>query len=177
MASDRFAAQLNEQVAYEFGASQQYIAAAVHYDADSLPQLAGFFYRQAVEERNHAMMMVQYLLDADAEVVIPAVAAPRTGFSGIVEPVEIALAQEKKVTEQITALARTAREDGDFVSEQFTQWFLKEQVEEVATMSTLLTIVQRGENDVLQVEDWVAREHGAGEGGDMTAPGAAGGAL
>ncbi|MEI6446340.1 MAG: ferritin [Actinomycetes bacterium] len=177
MASDRFAAQLNEQIAYEFGASQQYIAVAVHYDGDSLPQLAGFFYRQAVEERNHAMMMVQYLLDADAEVVVPAVAAPRTSFTGIVEPVEIALAQEKKVTEQITALARTAREDGDFVSEQFTQWFLKEQVEEVATMSTLLTAVQRGENDVLQVEDWVAREHGAGEGGDMTAPGAAGGAL
>jgi bacterioferritin B len=61
----RFAEALNHQIAYEFGASQQYVAIAVHYDAQTLPQLAAHFYRQAVEERNHAMMMVQYLLDAD----------------------------------------------------------------------------------------------------------------
>src|SRR5262245_26612223 len=74
------AERLNEQIAYEFGASQQYIAVAVHYDAETLPQLAAHFYRQALEERNHAMMMVQYLLDSSEEVVIPAVAAPRTTF-------------------------------------------------------------------------------------------------
>jgi len=66
-AMSKFADALNEQIAYEFGASQQYIAIAVHYDAQTLPQLAAHFYRQAVEERNHAMMMVQYLLDADDE--------------------------------------------------------------------------------------------------------------
>ena len=82
-----FQQQLNEQIAYEFAASQQYIAIAVHYDARTLPQLAGHFYRQAVEERNHAMMMVQYLLDAGDDVVIPAVAAPRTSFADDVAPV------------------------------------------------------------------------------------------
>ncbi len=55
---------LNEQVGHEFAASQQYVAIAVHYDAQTLPRLAAHFYRQAVEERNHAMMIVQYLLDA-----------------------------------------------------------------------------------------------------------------
>lgn len=177
MASEKFAAQLNEQVGHEFGAAQQYIAAAVWYDAQSLPQLAGFFYRQAVEERNHAMMMVQYLLDAGSDAVIPGVGAPQTDFKDIVEPVALALDQEKRVSDQISALAKTAREENDFVSEQFTQWFLKEQVEEIASMSTLLAAVERGRDDVLQVEDWVAREFAAGEGEDATAPGAAGGAL
>jgi len=59
-----FASKLNGQIGYEFAASQQYIAVAVYYDSQSLPQLAAHFYRQAVEERNHAMIMVQYLLDA-----------------------------------------------------------------------------------------------------------------
>jgi ferritin len=69
----RFPDALNEQVGHEFGASQQYVAIAVHYDALTLPQLAAHFYRQAVEERNHAMMLVQYLLDADATVRVPGV--------------------------------------------------------------------------------------------------------
>ena len=73
MAAARFVERLNEQIAYEFAASQQYVANAVYYDAQTLPRLAAFFYAQAVEERNHAMMMVQYLLDADARVTIPAV--------------------------------------------------------------------------------------------------------
>lgn len=60
----QFTEALNQQIASEFAASQQYLAIAVHYDAQTLPQLAGHFYRQAVEERNHAMMLVQYLLDS-----------------------------------------------------------------------------------------------------------------
>ena len=177
MASKKFVKQLGDQVAYEFAASQQYIAAAVYYDGESLPQLAGFFYRQSVEERNHAMMMVQYLLDAGAKVVIPEVSAPQTAFKDVVEPVKLALAQEERVSEQIAALTATARADSDFVSEQFTHWFLKEQVEEVASMSTLLSVVDRGKDNVLQVEDWVARELAPSGGGDSSAPAAAGGFL
>ena len=79
----RFTEALNEQIAYEFGASQQYVAIAVHYDAQTLPQLAAHFYRQAVEERNHAMMMVQYLMDAGADPVIPGVEAPRTSIAPV----------------------------------------------------------------------------------------------
>ena len=70
----RFTDTLNAQVANEFGASQQYVAIAVYYDAETLPQLAAHFYRQAVEERNHAMMLVQYLLDAGEEPRIPGIA-------------------------------------------------------------------------------------------------------
>src|SRR3954451_10843459 len=119
MPADAFVARLNEQIAHEFAAHQQYVACAVHYDAETLPQLARFFYRQALEERDHAMMMVQYLVDADAEVVIPGVAAPQTAFSDIVAPVALALEQEKRVSQQINSLAATARKAGDFTSEQF----------------------------------------------------------
>src|SRR3984885_10458487 len=133
-----FAQKLNEQIANEFAAHQQYVACAVYYDAEALPQLARFFYRQALEERGHAMMMVQFLLDTGAEVTTPGVAAPHSRFANVSEPIALALEQEQRVSEQINALAATAREAGDYSSEQFMQWFIREQTEEVATMSTLL---------------------------------------
>jgi bacterioferritin B len=177
MAAARFVERMNEQIAYEFGASQQYIANAVYFDSQTLPRLAAFFYAQSVEERNHAMMMVQYLLDADAQVAIPGVASPETDFADVVAPVALALEQEKRVSDQIAALVGVAREEGDYLSEQFVQWFLKEQIEEVSTMSSLLAVVQRSAGAPMFVEDYLAREHSGGEASDPTAPPAAGGAL
>ena len=174
MPAEAFVAKLNEQIANEFGAHQQYVAIAVHYDAETLPQLARFFHAQALEERVHAMMMVQYLLDTDSEAVVPGVAAPQGGFEDVVSPIATALAQERRVTEQINALAAVARAEGDYASEQFMQWFIKEQIEEVATMSDLLRVAERSRDDIADLEEYVAREHLTGEGTDATAPRAAG---
>jgi ferritin len=175
----RFPQALNEQVGREFAASQQYVAIAAYYDSETLPQLAGHFYRQAVEERNHAMMIVQYLLDADERVAIPGVEAPRSEFADPVSPVELALDQEKQVTAQIVELAKLAREEDDLVGEQFLNWFLEEQREEVSSMSDLLNVVRRaGDTNILLVEDYLARSGGEEGGGpEASAPPAAGGAL
>ena len=171
MPAARFIEQLNAQIGHELAAHNQSLACAVHYDALTMPQMAAFFYAQALEERDHALMMVQYLLDA--EVAIPGVEAPVTGFEDVVAPVRLALDQERRVSEQINALLRVAREESDFASEQFMQWFIKEQVEEVATMSDLLAVVTRNVDDVEDIEEYVAREQGDG-GEDPTAPRIAG---
>src|SRR5215210_135319 len=168
---------LNEQIAHEFAAAQQYIAIAVYYDSESLPQLAATFYRQAVEERNHAMMIVQFLLDADLPVKIPGVEAPRTEFGNATEPVQSALEQEKRVTDQITALVALAREESNLVGEQFLHWFLQEQREEVSSMSHLLATVERAHDNVLLVEEILARTGGDENPLEAGAPPAAGGAL
>jgi ferritin len=169
----RFVEQLNAQIGNELAAHNQYLACAVYYDAETMPQMAAFFYGQALEERDHAMMMVQYLLDTDSPVSIPGVEAPVSTFADVTEPVVLALEQEKRVTEQINALLRIARDESDFASEQFMQWFIKEQVEEIATMSDLLTVVRRNLDDIEDIEEYVAREQGA-EGTDPTAPRIAG---
>ncbi len=176
-AMSSFASALNEQIGHEFAASQQYIAVAVHYEAQSLPQLAGHFYRQAVEERNHALMMVQYLLDADQDVVIPGIDAPKTQFEDVVAPVALALAQEKRVTEQIVELVKLARDEGELVGEQFLHWFLQEQREEVASMTELLAVVERGKDNLLTVEEHLSRVAGGENPLGAGAPPAAGGAL
>ena len=177
MPSEAFVARLTEQVGNELAASHQYVQIALHYDAETLPRLASFFHAQAKEERNHALMMVRYLLDAGVLPALPATPAPTADFGDVVAPVELALEQERRVSDQINGLAGLARQDGDYTSEQFLQWFLKEQVEEVATMSDLLTVVTRSRENPLLIEEYLAREGIGDRGADPSAPPAAGGAV
>ncbi|GLZ41242.1 ferritin [Actinokineospora sp. NBRC 105648] len=173
----KFHQLLQAQIRNEFTASQQYTALAVWFDGQDLPRLAKHFYRQALEERNHAMMITQYLLDTDIPVAIPGIDDVRNDFSDPAELITLALQQERGVTDDIITLAKVARDEDDYKGEQFMQWFLKEQVEEVASMSTLLNVVKRANGNLFDVENYLAREV-VGEGGhDPLAPRAAGGAL
>ncbi len=171
---EKFADALNEQIANEFAAHQQYVAAAVYYDAETLPRLAAFFYRQALEEREHAMMMIRHLLDVGEKVRIPDIKAQQTSFEDGSAPVRMALQQEQRVSDEIFALFELARELKDYRAEQFLQWFVKEQVEEVALMSDLLRVVERSRENLLLAEDYIAREKLGEESSDPTAPPAAG---
>jgi ferritin len=172
----KFHALLQEQIRSEFGASQQYVSIAVYFNGADLPQLARHFYSQAVEERNHAMMLVQYLLDRDVNVEIPGVDPVCNSFETPRDALAMALDQEHTVTEQVTRLACVARDEGDYLGEQFVQWFLAEQVEEVARMTTLVRIADRAGANLFHLEDFVAREMAAAA-KDPAAPKAAGGAL
>jgi ferritin len=168
---------LNDQIGREFAASQQYVAIAVYFDLETLQQLAAHFYRQAVEERNHAMIIVQYLLDAGERPVVPAVEAPKTDFADAAAAVQLALEQEREVTKQIAALAQLAREEADLVGEQFLHWFLQEQREEVASMSSLLAVVERAGDNLLLAEEYLSRVSVAAAEPTAAAPPAAGGTL
>ncbi|AXB45947.1 ferritin [Amycolatopsis albispora] len=173
----KFYELLQQQVHNEFNASQQYIALAVWFENEDLPQLAKHFFRQANEERNHALALVQYMLDTDHHVEIPGTGEVRNDFSEVHELIELALAQEKEVAADIKTLAKAARDEDDYISEQFVQWFLKEQVEEISAMSTLLTIVQRANGNMFEVENWLARESVGDGGDDPLMPPVAGGAI
>ncbi|SFJ58004.1 MULTISPECIES: ferritin [Amycolatopsis] len=172
----KFYELLQQQVRHEFTASQQYVALAVWFDNADLPQLAKFFYRQSLEERNHALAITQYLMDTDSYAGIPGTGEIRNDFTEAVELVELALEQEKSVTADFRALMKAARDEDDYQGEQFLQWFLKEQVEEEATMSTLLNVVRRANGNLFEVETYLARE-GLGDGGSADLPPVAGGAL
>jgi|SRR5215211_2439244 len=176
MPAERFVESLSAQIGREFGASHQYLAVAVWYDDETFPQLAALFYAQALEERDHALMMVKYLLDSGVRPQLGGAREPKGEFADVVEPIAVALEQERKVTEQISELARIAREEGDYVSEQFMQWFLKEQVEEVDLFSSLLAVAERSRERPMEIEEYIAREGVGGAGDDPSAPPVAGAA-
>lgn len=148
---------MNAQVGREFGASLQYVNIASYFDADSLPQLAAFFYRQAEEEKVHAMKFVHYIVEAGGQVRIPAVDEPKFDFQSPKEAAQAALDWEIEVTKQINELMDLAIKQNDHIGQEFLRWFVSEQLEEVSTMDTLLTVVDRAGTNILWVEDYLAR--------------------
>jgi ferritin len=158
MASERFVDALNAQIAREFAASHQYVAVGTYYAAETFPRLAEFFYEQAEEEREHALKMVNYLLDRNQQPDIGAIGAPRKTFEDHVEPIQLALEQERQVTVRISELFEIARDTRDYQSEQFIHWFLEEQVEEEASMQDLLTVAERTRSIPMLLEEYLARD-------------------
>jgi len=148
---------INEQIGYEFSASLQYYAIAAHFAAEALPQLSQYFFRQAEEEKDHALRFIKYVVDAGGRVVIPAINAPESKFKVPRDAVKLSLDQEVHVTNQINGLVGLAREENDYITINFLQWFLTEQLEEVSSMDNLLKIVQRAGSNVLQADEYLAR--------------------
>ena len=156
--SERFADALNAQIGLEYAAAHQYTAIATWYDAETFPRLSKFFYEQAEEERGHARKMTDYLLETGQPVRLGEVSAPINDFPDHVEPIRLALEQERKVTVEIDKLVEIARETRDNASEIFLQWFVTEQVEEEDSISSLLQVAERVRDFPMMVEEFLARD-------------------
>ena len=160
--------QMNEQIGHEFGASLQYVSIAAYFDDVGLPVLRDHFFKQADEERVHAMKFVRFILDAGGKVRIPAIPAPKPTFKSAEEAVTLALEWEQTVTKQINALMNQSGSEKDYLSHDFLEWFVREQLEEVSSMDMLLKMVQRtGESGLMLVESALA----SGRGLSLGAPG------
>jgi len=170
LAGPKLLAAFNRQIGSEMSASLQYVSIAAYFDAENLPQLAAFFYRQAEEEREHAMKFVKFVVDVGGRVEVPGIAAPRAGFESAAEAVRLSLEWERKVTEQIYGLVDIATADRNHIAQRFLDWFVNEQLEEITTMDQLLSLVERAGSNLLWVEDFLARnEIGEGAGGGAEA--------
>jgi ferritin len=157
LTSQKIVDTINEQIGYEFSASLQYLAIAAHFAAEALPQLSSHFFKQAEEEKDHALRFIKYVVDVGGRVKIPAIEAPQALFQTAEAAIQLSYDQEVKVTHQINALVELARSENDYITINFLQWFLTEQLEEVSSMDNLLKIVQRAGDDLLQADEYLAR--------------------
>jgi len=158
--SKKVVKSINRQIGNEFGASLQYVAIANYFSDDGLLELAKFFYSQADEEREHAMKFNKFALDGGGHVEIPAIGAPRAKFKSALEALQLSFDWENEVTRQINEIYGLAAKEDDYVTQNFLNWFLKEQLEEVSTMETLVKVAKRAGDNLLFLEEFVAR-HGA----------------
>jgi ferritin len=155
--SKELEAAINAQVGAEFGASLQYVSIASYFNGDDLPQLADFFYRQAEEEKEHALKFAHYVVETGGTVQISAIPATRSNFMSAEEGAQLALDWETEVTRQINNLMDIAVKDNDYIAQDFLRWFVTEQLEEISTMNTLLRTIQRAGENILLVEDFLMR--------------------
>lgn len=149
--------KLNEQVVNELHASHTYLMMSAYFDDLELSALTKFFRDQATEEHEHAMKILDYVLEGGGELEIGAVAAPPKSFESVLALAKAALQHEEKVTAQIHDIVRVAEEENDYATRSFLQWFVDEQVEEVATMTKLAQLAKHAGDRLLQLDSYVAR--------------------
>ena len=162
VANQKIVAAINEQMGNEFSAMLQYYAIAAYFGAEGLPELSAHLQAgRGGKGARPAFYPVRH--DTGARVKIPAVSAPQAHFEVAEDAVKLSLEQEEQVTTQINALLSMAKSESDYTADNFLQWFIKEQLEEVASMGQLLRVVRRaGEGDLLRVEEYLAREKDSG---------------
>ncbi len=157
MISQHLSDAINAQIGREFGASMQYLQIAAYFDGRALTRAAKPVFEQASEERDHAMKLLKYVLDAGGEVHIPPIDAPKSSFSSGEEAVELALKWELEVTQQINSLMEIALSENDYLGRQFLDWFVNEQLEEVSKMDKLLRVVKSvGDRNLYMLEAYLS---------------------
>jgi ferritin len=142
MISKKMADKINIQIKHEFYSGWLYQAMAYSFEDMNLSVFAKWFYKQAAEEREHAEKFARYLLDQGAKVVLTEIPAPKTTYKSAEEICKAAVDHEKKVTKMIHDLYDAAAKEGDKATMSMLNWFIDEQVEEVATTTELYEMVK-----------------------------------
>ena len=135
-------ALLNEQVAKEAHASSIYLAMASWCEVNGYTRSAEFFYEHAVEERDHMMKIFRFLNENGARAYAPEVGKVAQDFKSLLEVFQKTLDHEIEVTKSIFAIFKKAREEGDYASENFLQWFVEEQLEEERLVHSILDLFE-----------------------------------
>ncbi|RPJ83688.1 MAG: ferritin [Acidobacteria bacterium] len=152
-------AAMNEEIGLELFASHQYLNIAAYFERLALKKLAKMFFKQADEEREHAMKFIHYVVETGGTVEVPQVAAPKPGFASVEEAIKYSLDWEIEVTNRCNAIMTIAVDQKDYAAQDFMRWFVTEQVEEVSTMQTLLQVVQSaGERNLFMLEAYLSHE-------------------
>jgi ferritin len=144
MASKKMLDALNSHMKEEFYSGYLYLSMTAHFEAENLPGFAQWFKVQAKEELNHALKFFEYISEVGGRATLQAIAAPPNEFKSLKNIFETGLAHEKKVSAAIWKLMAQAKKEEDYATEIFLQWFVKEQVEEEASFTEALNMVELG---------------------------------
>ncbi|MBF1992347.1 ferritin [Staphylococcus schleiferi] len=134
---------LNQQMNHEYFAAHAYMAMAAYCDYHSYEGFANFYIEQAKEERFHGQKIYDYINDRGEKAVFSDLNAPKVDFNSILETFEDGLKQEQHVTKHFYELSEIAREEKDYATISFLNWFLDEQVEEEAMFETHIDYLKR----------------------------------
>ncbi|PKO06334.1 MAG: ferritin [Chloroflexi bacterium HGW-Chloroflexi-3] len=158
MIKPELAKKLIEQVRNEFAASLQYLAIAIYFEQQAMNNTAAFFYAQAEEENEHGMKLLRYVVETGGTAELLAIPAPVAKIKSAEDAFQTSLNWELEVTGQINALMAMAKQQNDYLAENFLQWFVNEQLEEVTTIEKFLNLVRKmGDKNIYMLEQLIKR--------------------
>jgi ferritin len=138
MLSKKIEDLLNNQFNMELYSANLYLSICSYFLANDLEGFANFFRIQALEEQMHAMKQFDYIHQIDGKIKMQKVDKPITEFKSIIHTFEITYAHEKLVSKSVSSIVEQSLKEKDFATHTFFQWFVTEQVEEEASIKTLL---------------------------------------
>jgi len=130
--------KLNEQLNIEQAASYHYLEMSTVAEAMGLKGTAKWLRQQSYEEMEHMMKYYNYILDRGGDISLTGTKAASYTFKNIKDIFETALKSEQHVSKTTHTLLELAQAEKDHPTVQFLQWFVKEQVEEEATVQDIL---------------------------------------
>ncbi len=138
MLSEKLNELLNEQMNFENESAHVYLAMASFCKQENLSGAETWFVAQYKEEKDHGKKIYDYLHEQDANVQIAGFKTPSASYKNLLDVLEAALAHEKEVTNRFIKIMEVAKEEKDYTTEAFIQWFLLEQVEEEDAVKELI---------------------------------------
>ena len=138
MISDKLQKAINEQIKWEFYSGYLYLSMAGYFLSENFDGFASFFFKQENEERAHAFKFIHFLNEKGGKLELEALEKPTAKFVSPENVFEIAYEHERAVTQRINALLELAIKENDHSVASFLKWFVDEQVEEEATMDSIV---------------------------------------
>ncbi len=138
MDNEKVSSLLNDQIKKEFYSAYLYLDMSNYYTEQGLDGFANWFKVQAQEERDHAMLFMQYMQNNNLKVTLQAIDSPIREYNCAMAPLKASLEHEQYVTESIHIIYDAAFSGKDFRTMQFLDWFVKEQGEEEKNASDLI---------------------------------------
>lgn len=138
---------LNEQINKELYSAYLYLDFSIFYEEQGLSGFANWYKIQAQEERDHAMLMLEYLQNNGEKITLEAVAKPDKTLKVLMDPLKMGLEHEQYVTSLINNIYDAAYSVKDFRTMQFLDWFVKEQLEEEKNADDMIKRMELFGND------------------------------
>lgn len=138
MLNEKVAALLNDQINKEFYSAYLYLDFSNYYADEGLDGFANWYFVQAQEERDHAVLFLQYLQNNGYKVTLDAIGKPDKELTCHKCPIKFGLEHEQYVTALINTIYEAAQGAGDYRTMQFLDWFIKEQGEEEKNAEELI---------------------------------------
>ena len=138
MISEKLQTAINTQINKELFSEYYYLSMASYFSSVGLDGFENFFLTQVQEERFHAMKMYRFLNERGGRVILAQIDTPKTEFKSPLEVFQLAYEHEQYVTKLINELMDIAISENDHASKSFLNWFVDEQVEEEASMESIV---------------------------------------
>ena len=136
--NDKIATLLNEQINKEFYSAYLYLGISNYYDEQDLDGYAHYYMVQAQEERDHALLFMQYMQSNDLKVTLEAIDKPNITFNSLLDPLVAAADHERYVTSLINEIYHESYQNKDYRTMKFLDWFVNEQREEEDNANTMV---------------------------------------